>query len=62
MFGTAKTMTTTNKLQLLLVEDNLELAETTVEHFELEDISCDHVSNGVAALELIAKTHHDVVI
>ena len=55
-------MTRSNTLQLLLVEDNLELAETTVEHFELEDISCDHVSNGVAALELIAKTHHDVVI
>lgn len=55
-------MTRSNTLQLLLVEDNLELAETTVEHFELDGIYCDHAANGVAALELIAKTHQDVVI
>ncbi|WP_114765528.1 response regulator transcription factor [Vibrio rhodolitus] len=55
-------MVQVNTLQLLLVEDNLELAETTIEHFELEGIGCDHVSNGSAALDVMMKANHDVVI
>lgn len=55
-------MVQVNTLQLLLVEDNLELAETTVEHFELEGIGCDHVSNGSAALDVMMKANHNVVI
>ncbi|WP_162048574.1 response regulator transcription factor [Vibrio taketomensis] len=55
-------MAHSNTLQLLLVEDNLELAETTIEHFELEGIGCDHVSNGSAALDVMVKAHPDVVI
>ncbi len=60
--GLERIVTPPNTLQLLLVEDNLELAETTVEHFELEGVECDHVPNGIAALDLIAKTHYHVVI
>ncbi|OLQ94438.1 two-component system response regulator [Vibrio ponticus] len=55
-------MNSSTSLQALLVEDNFELAEILVEHFELEGIQCNHVSNGVAALELVANSYHDVII
>lgn len=43
-------------MQILLVEDDLDLASTLVEYCELNGIICDHAANGVAGLEL--ATHH----
>ncbi|GGP88586.1 response regulator transcription factor [Shewanella ulleungensis] len=53
---------TTDKLQLLLVEDDLDLATAVIEYFELEDILCDHSANGLAGLNLIQQNHYDAVI
>ncbi|MGI2114888.1 response regulator transcription factor [Shewanella frigidimarina] len=52
----------TDKLQLLLVEDDLDLATAVIEYFELEDILCDHSANGLAGLHLIQQNHYDAVI
>ncbi|UMM05284.1 response regulator transcription factor [Vibrio campbellii] len=55
-------MKTSYSLQILFVEDNIELAQTTVEHFELEGICCDHALNGLAALELVKQTQYHVIV
>jgi DNA-binding response OmpR family regulator len=48
-------------LDILLIEDDLDLAETVVEYLELDGIRCDHASNGVAGLELIRRHRYDVI-
>lgn len=52
----------TDKLQLLLVEDDLDLATAVIDYLELEGIQCDHAANGVAGLNLIQQNHYDTVI
>ncbi len=47
---------------LLLVEDDLDLAGNIVDYLSLEDFDCDHASNGVAALNLMAGNEYAVVI
>ncbi len=49
-------------LKLLLVEDDLDLAQTLVQYLELENIICDHASNGIAGLNLINKNSYDVLL
>lgn len=49
-------------LNLLLVEDDIDLATAVIEYFELEDIQCDHVANGVAALHLIEQNLYDAIV
>ncbi|MDX2464008.1 MAG: response regulator transcription factor [Porticoccus sp.] len=49
-------------LNLLLVEDDLDLAATIVDYLELESITCDHAANGVAGLALIQKNQYQVII
>ncbi|WP_104025036.1 response regulator transcription factor [Vibrio hyugaensis] len=50
------------KLQLLLVEDDLDLAKAVIDYLELEDIQCDHAANGVAGFYLIKQNPYDAVI
>ncbi len=47
---------------VLLVEDNLDLAELVLEYLESESIECDLAYNGVMGLELIRKNQYDVII
>ena len=49
-------------LNVLIVEDDLDLAKTILEYLELEDISCDHASNGVRGLNLIKENNYDVIL
>lgn len=49
-------------LNILLVEDDLDLAATVVDYLELESITCDHAANGVAGLELIRRQHYQVIV
>lgn len=49
-------------LSVLLVEDDLDLAQTIVQYLELEQIRCDHASNGVAGLRLVRQSRFDVVL
>ncbi|MFA0409798.1 response regulator transcription factor [Vibrio splendidus] len=52
----------TDKLQLLLVEDDLDLATAVIDYLDLEDIQCDHAANGLAGLHLIETNRYDAVI
>jgi len=51
-----------DKLQLLLVEDDIDLASAVIDYLELEDIHCEHASNGLSGLNLIKNNHYDAVI
>ena len=49
-------------LNVLLVEDDLDLAQTVVQYLELENIQCDHASNGVAGLNLMQSHPYQVLL
>jgi len=49
-------------LKLLLVEDDLDLAQTLIQYLELEDMVCDHASNGIAGLNLARAGHYDILL
>jgi len=49
-------------LNLLLIEDDLDLAETLLQYLELEQIRCDHASNGVAGLNLAQQNAFDAIL
>ncbi|MFD2113410.1 response regulator transcription factor [Thiorhodococcus fuscus] len=49
-------------LSLLLVEDDLDLAQTLVDYLDLEGIRCDHASNGMAGLELMRRGRYDALL
>lgn len=49
-------------LNLLLVEDDIDLATAVVDYLELEGMRCDHAANGLLGLNLIEQNHYDVVI
>ena len=51
-----------DKLQLLLVEDDIDLATAVIDYFDLEDIHCEHATNGLSGFNLIKANHYDVVI
>jgi len=47
---------------LILVEDNIDLASGIVDYFSLENIQCDHANNGIAGLNLICTNSYQVII
>lgn len=47
---------------VLLVEDDLGLAELIIEYLESESIECDAAYNGVMGLELITANRYDAII
>lgn len=49
-------------IRVLLVEDDIGLAGNILDYLELEDMVCDHASNGVAALNLKRDHEYEVVI
>ncbi len=49
-------------LNLLLVEDDLDLATAVVDYLELESIQCDHAVNGVVGLNLIKRNTYQAII
>jgi len=49
-------------INVLLVEDDIDLAATVVDYLELEAISCDHAANGVHGLSLIEKNDYQVIL
>lgn len=49
-------------LTTLLIEDDLDLAQTVIDYLELESIQCDHASNGMAGLQLLAEQNYDVLL
>ncbi len=49
-------------IRVLLVEDDIGLAGNILDYLELEDMACDHASNGVAALNFWQEQDYDVVV
>lgn len=49
-------------VNVLLVEDDIDLASTIVDYFALEAISCDHASNGARGLSLIESNDYQVLV
>ena len=49
-------------ISILLVEDDIDLAATVVDYFELAEIYCDHATNGVQGLALIDANEYQVII
>lgn len=44
-------------LNVLLVEDDIDLAATVVDYLSFEQIQCDHAANGVSGLNLVSQQH-----
>ncbi|GGI85614.1 response regulator transcription factor [Shewanella gelidii] len=51
-----------DNLQLLLVEDDIDLATAIIDYLEIEDIHCDYAANGAVGLNLIQTNQYDVVV
>ena len=49
-------------LQILIVEDDLDLAATLIDFLTLEGYQCDHAGNGVAGLGLAKSRRFDVIV
>lgn len=49
-------------IQLLLVEDDIDLATAVIDYLALEGIECDHAANGLAGFNLIKQNRYDTVI
>jgi len=49
-------------LNLLLVEDDLDLAIAVVDYLELEGIQCDHAANGLTGLNMITTNNYQAII
>lgn len=49
-------------MNVLLVEDDIDLATTIVDYFEIESIECDHASNGLVGLSLVESHHYQMII
>ena len=50
------------RIQTLLVEDSLSMAETVVAYLALEDIDCDHAASGPAGLRLAQRHAYHAVL
>ncbi len=50
------------RIQTLLVEDNLSLAETVIAYLELESIDCDYASTGPQGLELALANDYQAIL
>lgn len=48
--------------KLLLVEDDVDLANGIIELLELEDIECDYASGGQTGLNLALNNHYDIIV
>lgn len=46
----------------LLIEDDYDLAHTVMDFLSLENIECDHASNGVSGLSLLEQNRYDIVL
>ncbi|MEZ5525605.1 MAG: response regulator transcription factor [Pseudomonadales bacterium] len=49
-------------LNILLVEDDRDLASSIIDHLELEQIICDYATNGLEAAVLVKKNSYHAII
>lgn len=50
------------KIEILLVEDDIDLASSTADFLALEGITCDHAYNGQAGLKLATENSYQVLV
>lgn len=51
-----------HSLDVLLVEDDRDLAASVADYLALEQVGCDHAYNGQAGLTLATDNHYDVIL
>lgn len=51
-----------HSLDVLLVEDDRDLAASVADYLALEQVDCDHAYNGQAGLTLATENHYDVIL
>lgn len=49
-------------INVLLIEDDIDLATTIVDYLAFENISCDHAANGIQGLSLINNNQYQVAL
>lgn len=49
-------------LQVLMIEDDIDLATSVIEYLGLENIECDYAANGPAGLNLAQDNHYQVIL
>ncbi len=49
-------------INVLLVEDDIDLAATVVDYLEIEGVRCDHAANGIQGLSLIGANDYQVIL
>jgi len=49
-------------MKILLVEDDIDLAENIIDYLELQSDSVDYASSGEAAIEFLHSNHYDAII
>ena len=49
-------------INVLLVEDDKELAASVAEFLEFENIKCDHAYNGLSGFTLAKQNYYDVIL
>jgi DNA-binding response OmpR family regulator len=49
-------------MRLLLIEDDVDLAENVIDYFEMEGCSVDYAMSGEAGLEFLHENHYDCAI
>lgn len=57
-----KSMKSSSNIMVLLIEDDMDIAETVSDFFELEGIECDHAYDGESGLNLALHGEYDVVL
>lgn len=55
-------MAAREKLLVLLIEDDMDIAATVSDFLALEGVECDHAYDGEAGLELARSGAHDVIL
>ncbi|USD63265.1 response regulator transcription factor [Vibrio sp. SCSIO 43140] len=51
-----------SKINALLIEDDIDLAEAISDYMEVDNIEFDFAYNGVSGLELASTNHYDVIV
>ncbi|OBQ54077.1 response regulator transcription factor [Halodesulfovibrio spirochaetisodalis] len=49
-------------ISILLIEDDLDLAQSLIDHLQLDGIVCDYASNGEQGLMLARENEYDVLV
>ncbi|EGG99119.1 hypothetical protein imdm_1487 [gamma proteobacterium IMCC2047] len=49
-------------LNVLIVEDDKDLASSVIDHLEIDGVTCDYASNGVEGYSLIDRNNYQVIV